>query len=156
MALEQEIGTILAERGLTLAVAESCTGGLVGHRITSVAGASRYFLGGILAYADAVKVACLGVESALLEQEGAVSADVAEAMAVGVRRALGADIGAAVTGIAGPGGGSPEKPVGLVFLAVCDGEEGQVRRQQFAGDREEIRRQAATEALKLVNDYLKR
>jgi len=102
------------------------------------------------------KVACLGVESALLEQEGAVSADVAEAMAVGVRRALGADIGAAVTGIAGPGGGSPEKPVGLVFLAVCDGEEGQVRRRQFAGDREEIRRQAATEALKLVNDYLKR
>ena len=154
--MEEQIGRILAERGLTLAVAESCTGGLVGHRLTSVAGASRYFLGGILAYSDAVKVACLGVEPALIEQEGAVSAEVAEAMAAGVRKSLGADIGVAVTGIAGPGGGSPEKPVGLVFLAVRGAEEGQVRRQQFSGDREDVRRQAAAGALDLVNDHLNR
>ena len=103
--LPVEVGRLLAEQGLTLALAESCTGGLIAHRITMTAGSSAYFLGGVVSYANSVKQALLGVEAALLEAQGAVSEAVAGQMAAGVRDRLGADIGIAVTGIAGPGGG---------------------------------------------------
>ncbi len=113
------LGRLLRERGLSLAVAESCTGGLVASRLTEVAGASDYFLGGVVAYANAAKEALLDVPRELLERHGAVSGPVVRAMAEGVRRRFGADFGVATTGISGPGGGTPEKPVGLVHVALA-------------------------------------
>ena len=113
------LGRLLRERGLSLAVAESCTGGLVAERITEVAGASDYFLGGVVAYANAAKEALLDVPRELLERHGAVSDPVARAMAEGVRRRFGADFGVATTGISGPGGGTPDKPIGLVHVALA-------------------------------------
>jgi nicotinamide-nucleotide amidase len=120
--LEAATGALLRRRGRTLAVAESCTGGLLAERVTSVPGASEYFRGGVVAYADAAKTALLGVPRELLEAHGAVSVMVARAMAEGVRERLGADLGVATTGIAGPGGGSERKPVGLVCLALAHPE----------------------------------
>lgn len=154
MALEDAIGRALLERKLTLSVAESCTGGLLGHRITSVAGSSGYFLGGVIAYSDAVKVALLGVAESDLASCGAVSETVAEQMARGVRARLGADVGIAVTGVAGPGGGTPDKPVGLVFVAVADSDGSAVRRCAFSGEREAVREQGSTAALRLLWDRL--
>src|SRR5262249_25689208 len=123
-AVEALVLGLCRERGLTLATAESCTGGLVAARLTSVPGSSDVFLGAVVSYADAVKVDELGVREAMLAAHGAVSAETAEAMARGVRARLGAAVGVAVTGIAGPDGGTPEKPVGLVFLHASgpDGE----------------------------------
>jgi nicotinamide-nucleotide amidase len=141
-------------RGLTLATAESCTGGLVAQRITSVAGSSGVFLGAVVAYADEVKVRELGVPLETLERHGAVSAETAAAMAAGVRERLGADLAVAVTGIAGPGGGTEEKPVGLVYLHAEGPEGGRGVEFQFAGDRESIRRRAAVTALHLVRRLL--
>jgi nicotinamide-nucleotide amidase len=141
-------------RGLTLATAESCTGGLVAQRITSVAGSSDVFLGAVVAYADEVKVRELGVPPETLERHGAVSAETAAAMAAGVRERLGADVAVAVTGIAGPGGGTEEKPVGLVYLHAEGPEGGRGVEFQFAGDRESIRRRAAVTALHLVRRLL--
>lgn len=117
--LERVVGRLLLERGRTIATAESCSGGLVAERITSVPGASGYFLGGVVAYADAAKAALLGVPEAMLRQHGAVSDPVARAMAEGARARFGADLGVATTGISGPGGGTPEKPVGLVHVALA-------------------------------------
>ena len=117
-SMEQVIGNLLRERGATLAVTESCTGGLVGHRITNVPGASDYFLADIVAYSNAIKMSLLGVPEEVLIREGAVSEECARAMCDGVRRRTGATYGLATTGIAGPGGGTPEKPVGTVFLAA--------------------------------------
>ncbi len=144
--LEELIGQRLRDLGWTIATAESCTGGLIGSRLTSVPGSSDYVAGGIVAYADAVKHELLGVDAALLRSEGAVSAAVAEAMAVGVRQRLGADVGVSVTGIAGPGGGSADKPVGLVFSAVALPDQVEVFRDQFPGTRETVR-EAACRAL---------
>lgn len=123
--MEHAVGDVLRARGLTLAVAESCTGGLIGHRITDVPGSSAYFLGGVVAYADAVKTGLLGVRPDILARHGAVSTEVAEEMAAGVRLRFGADLGLATTGIAGPGGGTPAKPVGTVYVALAweDGTE---------------------------------
>jgi nicotinamide-nucleotide amidase len=141
-------------RGLTLATAESCTGGLVAQRLTSVPGSSDVFLGSVVAYADEVKVRELGVPHQLLEEHGAVSAEAAAAMAAGARDRLRADVAISVTGIAGPGGGSAEKPVGLVCLhAQAPGGERAVE-FHFAGDRESIRRRAAATALHLVRRLL--
>jgi nicotinamide-nucleotide amidase len=142
------------ERGLTLATAESCTGGLVSARLTAVPGASAAFVGGVIAYANDVKLAELGVPEALLEEHGAVSAEVAQAMAHGARKRLGADVGVAITGVAGPDGGTPEKPVGLVFVHAAgpDGEE--ARRTELPGDREMIRGRATAAALHLVRRLL--
>jgi len=141
-------------RRLTLAAAESCTGGLVAARLTSVPGASDVFLGGVVAYADDVKRAELGVPEALLERFGAVSAEVAEAMARGARERLNADVAVAVTGIAGPGGGTPEKPVGLVNLHAEGPEGGLARELNMPGDRSAIRGRATAAALHLVRTFL--
>lgn len=144
------------EQGLELATAESCTGGLVGAMLTSVAGSSDVFVGGVIAYSNAVKQAQLGVSSELLEQHGAVSAEVAVAMAAGARAALGADVAVSVTGIAGPGGGgaAPAKPVGLVYLHAEGPDSGESGEFVVPGDREVVRRRAAFSALHLVRRLL--
>ena len=144
------------EQGLTLATAESCTGGMVAGRLTSVPGSSRAFVGGVVAYADQVKAAELGVPSEVLERHGAVSAETAAAMAAGARERLGADVAVAVTGIAGPDGGTADKPVGLVYLHA-DGPAGSRSADfVFPGDREGIRRRAAVTSLHLVRRLLTR
>jgi nicotinamide-nucleotide amidase len=140
--------------GLTLATAESCTGGLVSERLTRVPGASDVFLGGVVAYDDAVKQAQLGVPADLLRERGAVSAETAEAMADGVNELLGADVGLAVTGVAGPGGGTPEKPVGLVFVHVESPAGSLGADFSYPGDRESIRRRAAAAVLHLARRVL--
>ena len=151
--LEAALGARLKAEGLTLAAAESCTGGLLAGRITSVPGASAYFLGGLVAYADSVKIRRLGVPARLLAARGAVSAECAAALARGARRAIGADIGLSITGIAGPGGGTKKKPVGLVFVAVCGPKRAQaVRRLEINGPREAVRARAVTAALRLALD----
>ena len=137
-------------RGLTLATAESCTGGLVAHLITEVAGSSAYLRGGVVAYADEVKTAQLGVPAEVLAAHGAVSAQVARAMAEGVRERFGTDLGVAVTGIAGPDGGSDAKPVGLVYVAVAGLGEPTVRRFLWTGDRASNKRASAEAALLLL------
>jgi nicotinamide-nucleotide amidase len=143
-------------RGLTVATAESCTGGLVAARLTSVPGSSDVVLGGIVAYANEVKERELGVSSALLAAHGAVSAEVAEAMARGARERLGADVAVSVTGVAGPGGGTPEKPVGLVYMHA-EGPDGGVGRElSFPGDRASIRARSVVVALHLVRTLLAR
>jgi PncC family amidohydrolase len=147
---EQMLGDLLTRRGLTIAVAESCTGGLISHRITNVPGASRYFLLGAVAYSNECKVGQLGIDRALLEQVGAVSRDVAMAMARGIKDAARSDIGVGVTGVAGPEGATSDKPVGLVFVAaVCD-ERQRVERHVFGGTRDAVKQQASDAALTLV------
>ena len=140
-------------RGLTLAVAESCTGGMLGERITNVAGSSDVFIGGVIAYHNDVKREFLGVRQGDLDTFGAVSEKVALQMALGVRDRLGSDIGVAITGVAGPGGGSAEKPVGLVWIGV-DGSERVARRIHASGDRGEIRQRATQAALEVVRRML--
>lgn len=137
-------------RGLTLATAESCTGGLVGHLLTEVPGSSDVFQGGVVAYADQAKVALLDVPGATLAGHGAVSAQVAVAMAEGARRRLGVSLAAAVTGIAGPTGAAPGKPVGLTYVALADGEGHDVRRFVWHGDRGENKRASAEAVLALL------
>jgi nicotinamide-nucleotide amidase len=143
-------------RGWTLATAESCTGGLVVERLTAVAGASDVVTGGVVAYANEIKVRELGVPADLLEAHGAVSAETAEAMALGVRERLGVDVGVSVTGVAGPGGGTAEKPVGLVHLHAVTPDGAGGRSFSFPGDRDSIRRRAAVGALHLVLAQLER
>ncbi|BCV25006.1 competence/damage-inducible protein A [Gelria sp. Kuro-4] len=148
--MQEVVGRLLKAREATLAVAESCTGGLVADWLTNVPGSSEYFLGGVVSYSNAAKEKVLGVPPALLAQQGAVSAEVAEAMAKGVRALLGADYGAAVTGLAGPGGGTPEKPVGLVFVAAADAGRVVSERYEWRGGRLVIKRRAAQAALNLL------
>lgn len=144
---------VLVERSLTLAVAESSTGGLLADLLTDIPGVSACFVGGVVAYDNRVKAALLGVPQTVLAGEGAVSAAVAGEMAEGVRRVLGADVGVAVTGIAGPGGGTPEKPVGLTFVAVADAAgPPAVERAVLAG----ARRQVKVAATRLAADLLLR
>jgi nicotinamide-nucleotide amidase len=147
---------LLRERGWTAATAESCTGGMVAGRLTDIAGSSDAFAGGAVVYSNELKMALLGVPADLLEAHGAVSADVAEAMAEGARERLGADVAVSVTGVAGPGGGTPEKPVGLVYLHAVspDGELG--REFNFPGDRAAIRARSVVIALHLVRTLLAR
>lgn len=141
-------------RGLSLAVAESCTGGLVAARLTAVPGASDVFLGGLVAYANEVKAGQLGVSEEILATHGAVSAEAAEAMAAGALTAFGADLGVAVTGIAGPDGGTPEKPIGLVYVHA-EGPDGREQAEiRFSGDREAVRRRATAAALHLLRRVL--
>jgi nicotinamide-nucleotide amidase len=152
--MEAVVGLRLAVGGFTLAVAESCTGGLVAHRLTEVAGSSNYFMEGIVTYSNEAKTRLLGVPSELIERHGAVSAEVAEAMAVGVKRSADTDFGLSVTGIAGPGGGTKEKPVGLVYIALSDDAHTEHRRIMLPGDRHLIRWRASQAALDLLRRRL--
>lgn len=152
--LERAVGALLTSRRQILALAESCTGGLVSDRITNAPGSSRYFLGSVIAYQNQLKQQLLGVPREELLRWGAVSGPVARAMADGVRRALGADIGLALTGIAGPSGGTAKKPVGLVFMAIADRHRRVALRCQFVGDRLAIKAQAAQTALDWLRRYL--
>jgi nicotinamide-nucleotide amidase len=140
----------LAAQRRTLATAESCTGGLLGARITDGPGSSSVYLGGIVSYANRIKAERLGVPSALLEEHGAVSEPVANAMAVGARRELGADIATAITGVAGPGGGTPAKPVGTVWIAVADSSGDETFGFRFLGNREMVRERSVQKAMELV------
>jgi PncC family amidohydrolase len=153
-ALELIVGRLLQQRGLTLAVAESCTGGLIGHRITSVPGSSAYYQGSVTAYSYDAKELILHVQHDTLYQYGAVSEQTAREMAQGVRRAFHADVGLAVTGIAGPGGGMPEKPVGLVYIALATPDGEWVERQVWTGDRLENKEHSAEAALGLLWRFL--
>ena len=152
--VEELVLDLCRARGWTLATAESCTGGLVAARLTSVPGSSAAFRGSVVAYANEVKESALGVPAAVLAEHGAVSAETAAAMVVGVRKALGVDVGIADTGIAGPGGGTPEKPVGLVHLHVVTPEAEAGREFTFPGDRESIRTRATVGALHLARRVL--
>jgi len=149
-SLEEIVGYFLQMRSLKLAVAESCTGGMVAERITSVPGSSRFFLGGAVVYSNDLKTLFADVPPLLIEAHGAVSKEVAVALAVNIREICNADIGLGITGIAGPAGGTDEKPVGLVWIAATDGSRQEVVQRRFPGDRERIRRWASQQALDLV------
>jgi nicotinamide-nucleotide amidase len=153
--LEQIVLYYLGMRGATLAVAESCTGGLVSQRLTSISGSSRSFLGGAVVYSDELKTAFAGVPASVIEANGAVSRQVAVALAEGIRAKTLATFGLGITGIAGPGGGSEEKPVGLVYAAISDGDQTDVVERRFGGDRDHIRSWASQQALDLVRRRLK-
>ena len=154
MQVEEEIIARLVEQGRTVAVAESCTGGLIGHRLTQVPGSSAAFLGGVIAYHNAVKERVLGVPAEVLEREGAVSEATALAMAEGARRLLGADVGVAVTGIAGPAGGTEDKPVGLTYVALAGPESRTCERYLWRGERMANKESSAEAALALLCRYL--
>lgn len=150
IALAERLQARCVELGLTVATAESCTGGLVGHAITGVPGSSAYFRGAIVAYSDDVKARLLHVPVSVLSTHGAVSAQAAIAMAAGARAALGTDLAVAITGIAGPDGGSAAKPVGLTYVAVASPRGSEVRRSQWAGDRAGNKLESAGAALSLL------
>ncbi len=152
--LEVTVGRLLLKHNFTLATAESCTGGLIGHRLTNVPGSSDYFLGGIIAYANEVKERVLGVSQQTLETHGAVSAETAIEMARGARRLLNTDMAISVTGIAGPGGGTLDKPVGLVYIALAAPDFERVERFVWNQDREGNKWESAEAALRLVQEYL--
>ena len=153
-SLEQIVGYWLQMRNATLAVAESCTGGLLAERITSTAGSSRYFVGGAVVYSNNLKTEFAGVPADMIERHGVVSREVAAALAEGIRYRCESTLGVGVTGVAGPGGGSPEKPVGLVFHAVASGTGTEIVERNFPGDRKRIRRFASTMALDMVRRKL--
>jgi len=153
--LEEVIGQSLKLRGYTLATAESCTGGLLAGRITEVPGSSEYFLEGVVSYSNEAKKDLLGVPKKLIETHGAVSEQVAGAMAAGIRKRAGSTFGVGVTGVAGPGGGSAEKPVGLVYIALADDSQTTTRRFIFPGDRQFIRTLSVNAALDMVRRRVK-
>jgi nicotinamide-nucleotide amidase len=153
-SLEQIVGYYLEMRGRTLAVAESCTGGMLAQRITSVSGSSRYFAGGAVVYSNELKTDLAGVPGKLLEAHGAVSSEVAIALAEGIRKACLADIGVGITGVAGPSGGSEKKPVGLVYVAVAGEGQTEVVERNFPGDRKRVRWYATQQALDMVRRKL--
>lgn len=158
--MSKKIGLLLKSRGLWLATAESCTGGLLGHLITNVAGSSEYYLGGFITYSNDTKERWLGVANSTLKAQGAVSRETVLEMAKGVRNTFEEApkvekiIGISVSGIAGPGGGSPEKPVGTVWIGISSDTENHAYCFQFKGDRGEIKRQSARKALELLFSHL--
>jgi PncC family amidohydrolase len=154
MSLEEEISSLLRQKGLTLGVVESATGGLISHRITNVAGSSDYYKGSVTAYSNEVKSGVVGVGEDTLIQYGAVSPQIAEELAEGGKMLLGADICIADTGIAGPSGATAEKPVGLFYLGLSHGEMTYSRKHHFQGDREQNKQSAAEAALNWLKDYL--
>lgn len=151
--LEKQIGDVLRGKKFSIAVAESCTGGLISHRITNIPGSSDYFDRGVIVYSNTSKTQMLGVPKLIIESFGAVSYETAKAMAEGVKKVGGSDLGLAVTGIAGPKGGTPSKPVGLVFIGLASHKPTIVREFRFSGTREEIKYQASEEALKLMLEF---
>ncbi len=156
MRIEEKLGRLLREKGLTLATAESCTGGLVADRITDIPGSSAYFLGGVVAYDNRIKTEVLQVPQETLKRHGAVSEATVRAMAEGARRLLGADLAVSVSGVAGPGGGSEEKPVGLTWIGLAAREGTRTRQFCWQGDRRENKAAAAQAALELVVAYLEK
>ncbi|MDH7507856.1 MAG: nicotinamide-nucleotide amidohydrolase family protein [Methanomassiliicoccales archaeon] len=157
MGLGEELGCRLRKKGKTIAVAESMTGGLVASLITDVPGSSDYFVGGVVAYSNEMKTKLLGVKPSTLEKFGAVSEQTAMEMAKGVREITGAGIGSSLTGIAGPGGGTDKKPVGLVYCAVDLGDDiGEVRKAIIEGNRLEVKRRAAELLIRMVIECLER
>jgi PncC family amidohydrolase len=153
-SIEQEIGELLRRRGLTLGAVESATGGLISHRITNVPGSSDYYIGSITTYSNEAKMKLAGVSENTLARYGAVSPQVAEEMARGGRKTLGADICIADTGIAGPGGATPEKPVGLFYIGLAYGGKVLNRKHIFGQDREKNKQDAAETALEWLKEYL--
>jgi nicotinamide-nucleotide amidase len=153
-SIEQIVGYWLQMRNATLAVAESCTGGLLAERITSIAGSSRYFLGGAIVYSNHLKTELAGVPAEMIDRHGAVSREVAVALAEGIRYRCESTLGVGITGVAGPAGGTPDKPVGLVFHAVASSTGTEVEQRNFPGDRKRIRRFASTMALDMVRKKL--
>ena len=151
----KQLAIIFQKKNWTLAVAESCTGGLLGDMITDLPGSSKFFLGGVIAYSNQIKSELLKVSTEMLKESGAVSSEVALLMSLGIRDILGSSAGVAITGIAGPGGGSQEKPVGLVYIAVITPQANVVERFVFPGNRREIKIQAAKTALELIIQALK-
>jgi len=154
--MESVLGALLQKNDKNLSVAESCTGGLISHLITSIAGSSGYYLGGVTSYANSMKTKYLAVDESLLEKHGAVSSEVAAAMAQGMRLKSNADISVSVTGIAGPGGGTEDKPVGTVFIGFSEKNETKAQRFHFSGNRYEIQRLTAQTALDIVRRHLLR
>ena len=152
--VDEQVAELLRSRGLTIATAESCTGGMLAGRLTDLAGSSDYVLGGLVVYSNQAKVALAGVDPALIERVGAVSVEVAEALADGARARLGADVGVGITGIAGPGGGTPEKPVGLVCFSVAGPDGHLTRSTQLPGGRADVRERSTTVAMHLVRRLL--
>ena len=148
LQLVHELAEELKGRGLVCATAESCTGGLIGASLTSVSGSSEWYVGGVISYANSVKTGLLGVSETDLEEQGAVSEAVVRSMALGACRATGADLACAVSGVAGPGGGTPEKPVGTVWIGWSLHGETRARRFRFSGDRDSVRAQTVTEAVR--------
>jgi nicotinamide-nucleotide amidase len=154
ITIDEALAVLFMQQGMTLALAESCTGGMIAQRITSISGSSRYFLEGAVTYSNAAKTRQLGVDAALLVEKGAVSGEAASAMAKGVRQATGSDLGLAVTGIAGPDGGTGDKPVGTVFISLAAPDGCWTKRFQFSGSRDEIRTITAWTALDWLRRYL--
>lgn len=152
--LEAAVGQLLLAAKATLAVAESCTGGLIMHRLTNISGSSAYLIGGVVAYAYEAKVKFVGVQQATLDEFGAVSEQTAAEMARGVRAAFGTTFGLSVTGIAGPSGGTPQKPVGLVYIALASVNGTQVIRRIWNSDREGNKARSAEAALELLYEHL--
>jgi nicotinamide-nucleotide amidase len=152
--MEQVIGLKLTVGGYTLGVAESCTGGLISQRLTDVPGSSKYFVEGVVAYSNEAKIRTLGVDASLIKEHGAVSGEVAEAMATGIRKRASSDFGIAVTGIAGPDGGTPDKRVGLVYVALADEAHAEHRRLMIPGDRQLVRWRSSQFALDLLRRRL--
>ena len=148
--VEETLAALLKEKKMSVTVAESCTGGMIAARLVNVPGISEHFWGSFVTYANEAKTALLGVDAKLLAKKGAVSPEVAEAMAMGAAKAAGADVGISSTGIAGPDGGTPEKPVGLVYLGCCVKGVVSVIECHFHGTRQEVREQAARAALELA------
>jgi len=151
--MEEVVADLLTRHKATISVAESCTGGLLAERLTSIAGSSSYFLGGVVCYSNELKTAWADVPAELIAAKGAVSSEVAVALAQGIRRRVGSTIGIGITGIAGPSGGSEEKPVGTVFIALASAEGVKEKNPRFPGDREMIRFQASQVALDLVRTH---
>ena len=155
LALINELAQTLKERGLVCATAESCTGGLIGAALTSVSGSSEWYVGGVISYANSVKTGLLGVSEADLEAQGAVSEPVVRGMALGACSVTGADVACAVSGVAGPGGGTPEKPVGTVWIGWSKHGETRAEKFHFNGDRDAVRGQTVTEAIRGMLDWVK-
>jgi PncC family amidohydrolase len=151
---ETLVGDLLRRRGWSLATAESCTGGLIGDKITNVSGSSDYYLGGVIAYSNQIKLEQLGVQSATLEHFGAVSQETVIEMARGVRLRFRSDVGLSVSGVAGPGGGSPEKPVGLTWIGLSTSEFENAWQHLWQGDRLQVKEQTARQALRLLAETL--